>query len=99
MILFELMELDHPYDGNNTALIALKAMEGKVKPLKSKRSPELVALYNSMRDMVLFIHKSVISSLFPFYWIFFKCLLESFCSSSVLRLVEKPSYLQHDHQQ
>jgi serine/threonine protein kinase len=56
MILIEMMESTHPYDGENIIQIILKAKEGKVKPLKSKRSEELVALYNSMRDMVLFLN-------------------------------------------
>jgi serine/threonine protein kinase len=54
MILFEMMESTHPYEGN-LAQIILKAKEGKVKPLKSKRSEELISLYNSMRDMVFIL--------------------------------------------
>jgi hypothetical protein len=68
MILFELMESDHPYDGKEMVQIILNAKEGKIKPLKSKRSAELVALYNSMRDMVLNL---LAASFFTFYWIFF----------------------------
>jgi hypothetical protein len=60
MILFELMEGELPYEsassGNiSTLIIDVKA--GNVKPLKSagppqSRSPELISLYNSMRNLV-----------------------------------------------
>jgi hypothetical protein len=58
MVLFEMMESTHPYDGGNQMQIFLKAKNGEVKPLKSERPEELIALYNSMRDMV-FIFNSI----------------------------------------
>jgi serine/threonine protein kinase len=57
MILFEMMESTHPYEGNLAQIIS-KVSKGEVKPLKSKRSEELISLYNSMRDMV-FVFKHI----------------------------------------
>jgi serine/threonine protein kinase len=54
MILFELMESEHPYDGDLPKVV-LKVRDKKVKPLTSKRPQELVELYNSMRDIVCFV--------------------------------------------
>jgi serine/threonine protein kinase len=70
MILFELMELEYPYDGTDYQIIK-RAMEGKVKPLKTERSPELVQLYNSMRNMVYVF-------LFIYYLLFIFVRMEAF---------------------
>jgi serine/threonine protein kinase len=53
MILFELMESTHPFDGKNVLQLVIKLQKGEVKPLISKRPKELVELYNSLRNMVL----------------------------------------------
>jgi serine/threonine protein kinase len=52
MILFELMESTHPFDGRNDVQVGMKVQKGEVKPLRSKRPKELVVLYNSLRNMV-----------------------------------------------
>jgi serine/threonine protein kinase len=52
MVLFELMESTHPFEGENDAQIAINVRGGNIKPLKSERPNELVALYNSLRNMV-----------------------------------------------
>jgi hypothetical protein len=53
MVLFELMESTHPFDGKNYLQVGIKVQKGEIKPLRSKRSKELVELYNSLRNMVL----------------------------------------------
>jgi hypothetical protein len=64
MILFELMEPTHPFDGKNDVQVGMKVQKGEVKPLCSERPEELVALYNSLRNMVFIcIHKTYISFL------------------------------------
>jgi serine/threonine protein kinase len=65
MILFELMESTHPFEGKNDVQIAINVLGEKIKPLKSEKPKELVALYNSLRNMV-------------FICIFFFLLAESF---------------------
>jgi serine/threonine protein kinase len=58
MILFELMESTHPFEGKNDAQIAINVLGGKIKQLKSKRPKELVVLYNSLRNVVFIcMHK------------------------------------------
>jgi hypothetical protein len=64
------MESTHPFEGKNDVQIGIKVQKGDVKPLMSKRPEELVALYNSLRNMVLltcsiYIHTKHI---FSFYW-------------------------------
>jgi serine/threonine protein kinase len=58
MILFELMESTHPFEGENDAQVVINVHGGKIKQVMSKRPKELVALYNSLRNMVFtYIHK------------------------------------------
>jgi serine/threonine protein kinase len=59
MILFELMESTHPFEGENNAQVVINVHGGKIKPLKSKRPEELVALYNLLQNMVFIcMHKT-----------------------------------------
>jgi hypothetical protein len=54
--MFELMELAHPFDGKTVPAIIKKVREKKVKDLKIERSRELVALYTSLRNIVMHIY-------------------------------------------
>jgi glycosyltransferase involved in cell wall biosynthesis len=75
MVLFELMESTHPYDGENGIQVFMKVQKGEVKPLESKRPKELVDLYNSLRNMVLITHTHTYIYIYihinPFYFFFF----------------------------
>jgi hypothetical protein len=54
------MESTHPFEGENDAQVVINIYKEKIKPLKSKRPEELVALYNSLRNMVsTYIHKII----------------------------------------
>jgi serine/threonine protein kinase len=52
MILFELIESTHPFEGKNDAQIVVNVLGGKIKQLMFERPEELVAFYNSLRNMV-----------------------------------------------
>jgi NIMA (never in mitosis gene a)-related kinase len=52
MIMHELMELEYPYPSNNWFSLMSRVREGKVTPLKQKRSEALIELYKSMIVMV-----------------------------------------------
>jgi serine/threonine protein kinase len=61
MILFELMESTHPFDGKNDLQVGMKVQKGEVKSLCSKRPEQLVALYNSLQNMVfIYMHRTYI---------------------------------------
>jgi hypothetical protein len=86
MILFELMESTHPFDGRNDVQVGMKVQKGEVKPLCSKRPKELVALYNSLRNMVYtYVYKDI-----DIY-----ILVGSFETAGVIGSFGHPSYLQH----
>jgi hypothetical protein len=46
------MESTYPFEGKNDAQVAINVLGGKIKPLMIERPKELIALYNSLRNMV-----------------------------------------------
>jgi hypothetical protein len=54
MILFELMESEHPFDWKNILHLFKIVKEKKVKPLTTNRPKGLIELYNSMRNIVCY---------------------------------------------
>jgi hypothetical protein len=52
------MESTHPFEGENDAQVAINIKDEKIKSLESKRPEELVALFNSLRNMVLLTYIS-----------------------------------------
>jgi hypothetical protein len=42
------MEPTHPFEGKNDALVAINIHGRKIRPLRSKRSEELITLYSSL---------------------------------------------------
>jgi hypothetical protein len=52
MILYELMELERPYDSSVLKKLVKKVKKGDTKPLKTKRPQPLIDLYDSMRNLV-----------------------------------------------
>jgi hypothetical protein len=49
MMLFELMELEYPFDRER---FLIKIKEGEVKPITTNKHEGLIELYNSMKNIV-----------------------------------------------